>query len=53
MADEKPQGTPSGGTSSGGTPPQITKTRIIVWIVAAAVGFWLIGTGIAGIITKG
>lgn len=31
----------------------ITMNRIIVWIVVAGVGLWLIGTGIAGIIAKG
>jgi hypothetical protein len=37
----------------GSPPPKISTTRIVVWIVVAAVGLWLVGTGIAGIIAKG
>jgi hypothetical protein len=37
----------------GGPPPKISTARIVVWIVVAAVGLWLVGTGIAGIIAKG
>ena len=36
----------------GDPPPKITTNRIILWIVVAGVGLWLIGTGIAGIIAK-
>jgi hypothetical protein len=37
----------------GDPPPKITTNRIILGIVVAGVGLWLIGTGIAGIIAKG
>ena len=37
----------------GKEPPKITTTRIVIWIVVAGAGLWLIGTGIAGIIAKG
>jgi hypothetical protein len=37
----------------GDPPPKISTSRIIIWIVVAGVGLWLIGTGIAGIIAKG
>jgi hypothetical protein len=32
---------------------KISTNRIIMWIVVAGVGLWLIGTGIAGILAKG
>ena len=41
---DRPPGDPSSKPSA---------TRIVVWIVAAGVGLWLVGTGIAGIIAKG
>lgn len=31
----------------------ISMNRIVVWVVVAGIGLWLIGTGIAGIIAKG
>src|SRR5690606_30245174 len=37
----------------GDPPPKISTNRIIVWVVVAGIGLWLIGTGIAGIIAKG
>jgi len=36
----------------GDPPPKISTNRIILWIVVAAVGLWLVGTGVAGIIAK-
>jgi len=36
----------------GDPPPKISTNRIILWIVVAGVGLYLIGTGIAGIIAK-
>jgi len=36
----------------GDPPPNISTNRIILWIVVAAVGLWLVGTGVAGIIAK-
>ncbi len=35
----------------GGRPP-LTATRVVVWIVAAAVGIGLVATGVAGILAK-
>jgi hypothetical protein len=37
----------------GDPPPKISTSRIIIWIVVAGVGLWLIGPGIAGVIAKG
>lgn len=36
-----------------GDKPTISTGRIIVWIVVAGIGIYLVATGIAGIIAKG
>ena len=37
----------------GDEPPKITTNRIIIWIVVAGVGLYLVGTGVVGILTNG
>lgn len=37
----------------GKKPSEITNARIMVWIIVAGIGIYLVATGIAGIIAKG
>ena len=37
----------------GKEPPKISTNRIILWIVVAGVGLYLVITGIVGIVAKG
>jgi nitric oxide reductase large subunit len=30
-----------------------SKTRVTIWIVVAAIGLWLVGSGVWGLITPG
>jgi len=34
-------------------PKQPSQARIAIWIVVAAIGLWLVGSGIWGLITPG
>ena len=34
-------------------PPRLTATRIIIWLVVAGIGVYLLTAGIVGIIAKG
>lgn len=37
----------------GDPPPKISTNRVIIWIVVAGVGLYLVITGIVGIVAKG
>jgi uncharacterized protein (DUF433 family) len=37
----------------GGGKPKITTTRIVIWLAVAAVGLYLVISGIVGILAKG
>ncbi|WP_168200365.1 hypothetical protein [Protaetiibacter larvae] len=43
--------TPEKEPKPAGERPKISRGRIAVWIAMAAIGLWLIGTGIVGILT--
>ena len=39
---------------TGGPPkPKLTALRVLIWVVVAAIGLFLVISGIVGIITKG